>query len=71
MPAKSNILVKGYLDQLKETKKGKPSQIKEALDIYIDLWEKAIKNGTILEGDEIDVALSKIDKAGGLYAAAD
>ncbi len=70
MPGKPNMVVKGYLDQLKETKKGKPAQIRDALDIYIELWEKAIENGTVLESDEIDVALSKIDKAGGLYEAA-
>jgi hypothetical protein len=71
MPGKQNMVVKGYLGQLKETKKGKPAQIRDALDIYIELWEKAIENGTVLETDEIDVALSKIDKAGGLYKAAD
>jgi len=64
------MILKGYLDQLKETKKGKPPQIKEALGIYIELWEKAIENGTVSEGDEIDLALSKIDNAGGLYQAA-
>jgi hypothetical protein len=66
------MLVRGYIAQLKETKEeeGKPSQIKEALDIYIGLWERVVKNGTVSEEDEIDVALSKIDKAGGLYEAA-
>ena len=71
MTGNPNMLVRGYLDRLKETKKGKPQQIREALDIYIELWEKAIKNGTVAEGDDIDVALSKIDEAGGLYQAAD
>ena len=71
MPGKPNMLVRGYLDQLKKTKKGKPQQIKEALDIYIELWEKVIEKGTVSEGDEIDGALSKIDEAGGLYQAAE
>jgi len=71
MPGKPNMVVREYLDQLKETKKGKPQQIREALDIYIELWEKTIKKGTVSEGDVIDVALSKIDEAGGLYQAAD
>jgi hypothetical protein len=71
MPGKTNMVVRGYLDQLKKTKKGKPDQIREALDIYIELWEKAIKNGKVSDGDEIDVALSKIDEAGGLYQAAE
>ena len=46
-------------------------QIREALVIYVELWDKAVKNGKVSEGDEIDVALSKIDRAGGLYLAAD
>jgi hypothetical protein len=71
MPGKPNMVVREYLDQLKEAKKGKPQQIREALDIYIELWEKTIKKGTVSEGDVIDVALSKIDEAGGLYQAAD
>ncbi len=71
MPGKPNMLVREYLDQLKKTKKGKPQQIREALDIYIELWEKVIEKGTVSESDEIDAALSKIDEAGGLYQAAD
>jgi hypothetical protein len=71
MPGKPVMIVKEYLAQLRETKKGKPPQIKDALDIYIELWDRVVKNGTVAEGDEIDVALSKIDKAGGLYQAAE
>jgi hypothetical protein len=71
MPGKPNMLVKEYLTQLRATKKGKPPQIREALDIYIALWDGVVKNGTVAEGDEIDAALSKIDEAGGLYQAAD
>jgi len=70
MPGKPNMVVREYLDQLKETRKGKPAQIREALDIYVDMWDKVIKNGTVLEDDEVALALSKIDKAGGLYEAA-
>ena len=65
------MTVREYLAQLKATKKGKPPQIRDALDIYIGLWNEVVKNGTVAEADEIDVALSKIDKAGGLYQAAD
>jgi len=64
------MVVREYLDQLKETRKGKPAQIREALDIYVDMWDKVIKNGTVLEDDEVALALSKIDKAGGFYEAA-
>ncbi len=65
------MTVKEYVAQLKETKKGKPPQIKDALETYIGLWDSAVKNGTVAEDDEIDAALSKIDKAGGLYEAAE
>ncbi len=70
MTGSERMIVREYLSQLRVTKKGKPPQIKEALEVYIELWEKTLKNGTVAEGDEMDVALSKIDKAGGLYQAA-
>ena len=63
------MVVREYLDQLKETRKGKPPQIREALDIYMEMWDKIIKNGTVSGEDEVALALSKIDKAGGLYEA--
>jgi len=64
------MVVREYIDQLKETRKGKPPQIRDALDIYMEMWEKVVKNGTVSEDDEVALALSKIDKAGGLYEAA-
>jgi len=70
MPGKPNMVVRQYLDQLKDTKKGKPPQIRDALDIYLEMWDKVIKNGTVSEEDEVAEALSKLDKAGGLYEAA-
>jgi hypothetical protein len=69
MPGKPKMVVREYLDQLKETRKGKPPQIREALDIYMEMWDKIIKNGTVSGEDEVALALSKIDKAGGLYEA--
>lgn len=62
--------LKEYLDQLRETRKGKPPQIREALDIYVELWDRVIKKGVVSEEDEVSEALSKLDKAGGLYEAA-
>jgi hypothetical protein len=70
LSGKAKMVVKEYLEQLKETRKGKPAQIKDALDIYLELWEKVIENGTVSAGDEVGLALSKIDAAGGLYEAA-
>ncbi|MDA4117857.1 MAG: hypothetical protein OK455_05880 [Thaumarchaeota archaeon] len=69
MPGKPKMTVSEYLKQLKETKKGKPPQIRDALDIYIELWEKVVERKIISDDEEIEAALSKIDKAGGLYQA--
>lgn len=69
MTGAPKMVVREYLKQLKETRKGKPPQIRDALDTYMELWGKAIENGTVSEDDEVAEALSKLDKAGGLYEA--
>ncbi len=60
-----------YLHELSEAKKEKPVQIREAIDIYIDLWRKTIDRGIVDATDDIDKALSKIDAKGGLYQASE
>jgi hypothetical protein len=70
LPEKSRV-VSGYLKELRQTKKEKPDQIKEALEIYIQLWESVIEKGLIRPDDTIDEALKKIDANGGLYHAAE
>ena len=62
--------VRTYLQELEDTKEGRSDQVKAGLEIYIDLWREAIRRGIIAEGDGVDVALAKIDREGGLYAAA-
>ena len=62
--------VRSYIDELERTKDGRPEQVKDGLEIYIDLWEKAIERGVVEETDGVDMALTKIEKKGGLYAAA-
>ncbi len=62
--------VNGYLEELERSKESKPDQIRDALDIYIDLWKKAIDNGVVSPADDITEALAKIDAKGGLYEAA-
>ena len=69
MPEKSR-LVSGYLKELKRTRKEKPDQIREALEIYIQLWESVMRKGVIGPDDDIGEALKKIDASGGLYKAA-
>ncbi|MDG6953620.1 MAG: hypothetical protein JRN16_00250 [Nitrososphaerota archaeon] len=44
--------------------------MKAGLELYVDLWEKAIKRGVVGEADAIDEALAKIERAGGLQKAA-
>jgi hypothetical protein len=70
LPEKSRV-VSGYLKELRQTKKEKPDQIREALEIYIQLWESVIQKGLIRPEDTIDEALKKIDANGGLYHAAE
>ncbi|HUI23750.1 MAG TPA: hypothetical protein VLY82_05090 [Nitrososphaerales archaeon] len=62
--------VRSYIDELQRSKDGRPEQVKEGLEIYIDLWEKAIERGVVEETDGVESALAKIEKEGGLYAAA-
>ncbi|HXW94768.1 MAG TPA: hypothetical protein VEJ19_03580 [Nitrososphaerales archaeon] len=62
--------VRAYIDELEKTKEDRPEQVKEGLEIYISLWEKVIERGVVEETDGVDAALAKIEKEGGLYAAA-
>ena len=59
-----------YLKELRETKKDKPEQIREALEIYVELWETVIQKGVVGRDDGIDDALSKVEAKGGLHSAA-
>jgi hypothetical protein len=59
-----------YLKELEKTKKGKPEQVSDALEVYVDLWRKAIEKGIVRVTDEISEALSKVEQSGGLYKAA-
>jgi len=63
--------VEEYLKELGDAKRDKPAQIKEALQIYIDLWNKTVEKGIVQLTDDIETALTKIDSQGGLYLAAD
>ena len=60
-----------YLKELEKTKKGKPEQVSDALEIYLGLWKKALEKGTVTLADEISDALSKVEQKGGLYKAAE
>ena len=63
--------VRSYLEELEKTKEGKGDQVREGLEIYIGLWEKAIAKGVVSESEGIDAALAMIEKKGGLYKAAE
>jgi hypothetical protein len=62
--------VKEYLAELQKGSPERPDQVKDAIEIYVDLWKSAVKKRIIEEGDEVSDALRKIDAAGGLYAVA-
>lgn len=62
--------VEEYLKELRQNRKEKPPEVKEALEVYIELWENAIKNGTVMPDEGIEDALAKVDAKGGLYKAA-
>lgn len=60
-----------YLAELEKTKNDREEQVKQGLEIYIDLWKKTIENGVVRETDLVEVALEKIEVKGGLYKAAE
>jgi hypothetical protein len=63
--------VRAYLEELERTKEGRPDQVKEGLEAYLDLWKRALEKGIVLAEDDVETALEKIDKRGGLYASAE
>jgi hypothetical protein len=63
--------VRGYIEELERTKEGRPEQVKEGLELYLDLWKKALANGVVLAEDDVESALEKMEKKGGLYASAE
>lgn len=63
--------VESYLKELRDSKKEKPQQVKDGIEIYIELWEKTIKKGIVSPDDDVESALQKIDASGGLYKAAE
>ena len=62
--------VRAYIDELERTKGDRTEQVKEGLEIYIDLWKRAMERGVVDGTDGVDIALSKLEREGGLYAAA-
>ena len=67
----ANRSVRDYLEELEKSKDGRPDQVKDGLESYIDLWKKAIENGSVSPNDDVESALAKVEKKGGLYAAAE
>jgi len=60
-----------YLEELARNKEGKPDQVREGIEIYIDLWRRALEKGVVMPSDEISDALEKVEEKGGLYKAAE
>ena len=62
--------MKDYIGELESTKNDRPQQVKEGLEIYVDLWKRAIQRGVISEDDSVNDALAKLEEHGGLYKVA-
>jgi len=60
-----------YLDELEKTKEGRPDQVREGLESFIDLWRMAIEKGVVSEAEPVDEALQKVEAKGGLYKASE
>ena len=65
------ITLDGYLKELEHSAKEKPEQVREGLEIYVGLWRKAVERGVVGLTDDIGSALEKVERAGGLYKAAE
>jgi len=63
--------VSDYIEELERNKNGKPDQVREGIEIYLELWKKAIERGAVLPSDEIGQALTRIEEKGGLYKVAE
>lgn len=60
-----------YLNEFESKKEEKPEQVKDGIEIYVDLWRKAMEKGVVEPTDGLDSALEKVDRLGGLYRAAE
>ena len=60
-----------YLKDLEKRKKDKPPEVKDALEVYLELWKKAMAKGVVAPADEMETALAKVNESGGLYKAAE
>lgn len=62
--------LRDYLGELEKGKEGRPDQVRQGLEMYIDLWKKAIERGVVSLDDDMESALERVDKGGGLYEVA-
>jgi len=58
-----------YLEELRKSREGKPDPLREAIDAYVALWERALERHVVEPSDDRGSALAKVDGAGGLYEA--
>ncbi len=59
--------LKEYLGDLDRSKDERDDQVREGLEIYIGLWNRAIEKGVVSEEDTVEAALDKVERLGGLY----
>lgn len=63
--------LKEYLDELDRSKSEREDQVREGLEIYVELWRKAIQRKVVSEEDTVEAALEKVEERGGLYKVAE
>lgn len=66
-----NKTLEAYLNELEKSKEGRPEQVKNGLEAYVELWKKAIGKGLVSPDETVESALAKVEDAGGLYQAAE
>jgi len=71
MEPEGGLTVGEYLREIEEKRAGKPEQVKDGIEIYVGLWKKALEKGVVESQDRLGDALEKLERVGGLYAAAE
>ena len=69
MPESMGKSLREYLKDLEGGREGKPEQVREGIETYLGLWHRAVDKGVADLGDDVAVALEKVERAGGLYRA--
>ncbi|MDG6985852.1 MAG: hypothetical protein JRM73_03800 [Nitrososphaerota archaeon] len=59
------------MEDLQKNLTNRDPQVKEGLELYLGLWNKAVEKGIVSRTDDVDHALAKLEEKGGLVKAAE